>query len=148
MKEFIDYYKLLGVRPEATPIEIKQAYHAFARQFHPDYHFGRENEARFSGIFQDISEAYYILSDPALRDEYDRKSCRRSAAFFKGGDFKYPVDFGPVREKGHRRIIWTRYRALNIVLDWIELAVMLMILTLPFVAPFILIFLFLLFFRN
>ncbi|MBI1823531.1 MAG: J domain-containing protein [Nitrospirae bacterium] len=143
MKEYIDYYKLLDVRPGATTLEIKQAYYLFARKFHPDIHHEKESEEKAKSIFQDISEAYFILSDPALRAEYDRKTCRRPFLFQKGG-LQANFGFARARGKGHRKIIWTPYPSLNFLFDMVELGIMLIILALPFMAPFILIYFFLL----
>ena len=32
----IDYYRLLGVKHDATRADIKKAFHGIARKFHPD----------------------------------------------------------------------------------------------------------------
>ncbi|HAN92998.1 MAG TPA: hypothetical protein DCQ33_13095 [Nitrospira sp.] len=66
----MSYYKILGVDPNATPKELKQAYRRLAKQCHPDHHPGdKQKEARF----QEISTAYRVLSDPLQRTEYDRR---------------------------------------------------------------------------
>jgi curved DNA-binding protein CbpA len=63
-----DYYRTLGVRPEATEEEIRKAYRRLALQWHPDRNQGKpEAEERF----KEISEAYAVLIDPATRREYD-----------------------------------------------------------------------------
>lgn len=59
-----DYYKILGVAKNATPAEIKSAYKKLAMKHHPDR--GGDN-----ALFQDIAEAYNILSDETKRAEYD-----------------------------------------------------------------------------
>lgn len=63
------YYEILGVGPKATAVEIRRSFHALARKYHPD-------SSRDSGseiIFQQISEAYTVLSDSEKRKQYDRK---------------------------------------------------------------------------
>ena len=69
----LTYYTLLGVLPDATPDTLKQAFHNFAQDFHPDAHAARTREQRESlaRIFKRGNEAYRVLSDPALRARYD-----------------------------------------------------------------------------
>ncbi len=146
MREYIDYYKLLGVKSRATLPEIKKAYHCFARQFHPDFHHKKESEEKANRMFKDISEAYFILSDPKLKKEYDRLTHRRPVVVLattpRGNSNR-------IRKEGtgYRKIISTPYPVLNVLIDLIELGVMLVILAAPFLAPFILIFFVLMFFR-
>ncbi|XP_058114748.1 chaperone protein dnaJ 11, chloroplastic-like [Magnolia sinica] len=58
-------YDVLRVKQTASPIEIKTAYRALAKRFHPDTGSdGRD--------FIQIHEAYATLSDPTARSLYDR----------------------------------------------------------------------------
>lgn len=64
-----ELYQRLGVRPDASPEELKKAYRAQAKQCHPDLHPGdKAAEARF----KEINEAYDVLSDTGRRREYDK----------------------------------------------------------------------------
>ena len=63
-------YDLLGVQPNATPTEIKKAYRTKARIIHPDRHPAKEKNT-WEKRFQDVQEAYEILSNPLTRKEYD-----------------------------------------------------------------------------
>jgi curved DNA-binding protein CbpA len=63
-------YETLGVNEHATEEEIKRAYRKAAMRCHPDRNAGNEDAARAK--FQEIKEAYAILSDPAQRGVYDR----------------------------------------------------------------------------
>ncbi len=65
--EFKDYYKILGVEPEADLKAIKTAYRKLARKYHPDVSEHKDAEAKF----KDVAEAYAALKDPAKRTEYD-----------------------------------------------------------------------------
>jgi len=62
-------YATLGVQPDATLDEIKRAYRRAAMKWHPDRNPGRETEAY--AAFQEIREAYAILSDAGQRQVYD-----------------------------------------------------------------------------
>jgi curved DNA-binding protein CbpA len=62
-------YATLGVQPDATLDDIKRAYRRAAMKWHPDRNPGREAEAY--AAFQEIREAYAILSDAEQRRVYD-----------------------------------------------------------------------------
>ncbi|MCC6904280.1 MAG: DnaJ domain-containing protein, partial [Anaerolineae bacterium] len=68
MMDYKDYYKILGIPRTATPREIKQAFRALARQYHPDVNADPQAEARF----KEVNEAYEVLSDPEKRRKYDQ----------------------------------------------------------------------------
>jgi len=62
-------YATLGVQSDATLDEIKLAYRRSAMKWHPDRNPGREAEAH--AAFQQIRDAYSILSDAEQRQVYD-----------------------------------------------------------------------------
>lgn len=65
-----NYYKVLGISRKANLKEIKKAYRELALKWHPDKNTDNKEEAE--KMFQDISEAYEVLSDKELKDKYDR----------------------------------------------------------------------------
>ena len=69
----VDYYKLLGVKPSATGVEIKSAYRRLARKRHPDVNGGSTQAAR---DFAMLALAYRTLSDPQERAFYDAQVAR------------------------------------------------------------------------
>jgi curved DNA-binding protein CbpA len=73
---------VLEVGRLATIDEIKNAYHALARRFHPD-RFHQSNtqlRARVESAFARIAHAYETLSDQIRRADYDAKRSSKPAA--------------------------------------------------------------------
>ncbi|GAB2271400.1 hypothetical protein Dimus_006239 [Dionaea muscipula] len=65
-----DYYRVLEVDYDATEEIIRSNYIRLALKWHPDKRQGQED---VTSKFQEINEAYQVLSDPAKRQEYDKK---------------------------------------------------------------------------
>ena len=61
------YYELLEIERTATQKEIDKAYKKSALKWHPD----KNQEQDTTQIFQNIKEAYDVLSDPNERQWYD-----------------------------------------------------------------------------
>ncbi|MEW6301621.1 MAG: DnaJ domain-containing protein [Thermodesulfobacteriota bacterium] len=62
-----DYYFILGVSRTESPSGIREAFRTLAKRYHPDY--AGPQSTRF---FQDIVEAYHVLSDPEKRRLYNQ----------------------------------------------------------------------------
>lgn len=60
----MNHYETLGVNKTSSPEEIKRAYRKLASQHHPD-------KGGDTAKFQQVEEAYRVLSDPQKRAEYD-----------------------------------------------------------------------------
>jgi len=63
-----DYYEILGVARDANKEDIKRAYRRLARKYHPDVN----KEPGAEEHFKEINRAYEVLSEPEIRDRYDR----------------------------------------------------------------------------
>jgi curved DNA-binding protein CbpA len=69
----ISYYDLFRIPQSASFDDLRQAFHAFAESFHPDVHRWRHpnEQAAIGIIYKRGTEAYRVLSDPALRIRYN-----------------------------------------------------------------------------
>lgn len=68
-----NFYDLLSVTSGASTDDIKKAFRREIARYHPDkvQHLGKEFQEMASGIAADLTEAYRILMDPALRAKYN-----------------------------------------------------------------------------
>ena len=63
-----NHYERLGVRRDATPAELRQAYRRKALDAHPD----RRADGTPADVMAALNEAWNVLGDPERRAEYDR----------------------------------------------------------------------------
>ncbi|KAL4808557.1 DnaJ domain-containing protein [Aspergillus unguis] len=74
MPRLPDYYKVLGVSPDASQREIRTAYKRESLKSHPDrVPEGSPEKPERTRRFQEINDAYYTLSDDSRRREYDAR---------------------------------------------------------------------------
>jgi curved DNA-binding protein CbpA len=113
----IDYFAVFGVKRNASDREIKAAYRALAKKFHPDSHPGDPEAGRH---MQEINEAKAILFDPVLREEHRVKlrmretfslehieELRRSSRFQGTTTYKPPPEPRRPKSKWDKR--WRQY---------------------------------------
>lgn len=81
-----DYYNILGIQPNASEDEIRQAYKRLAMKHHPD-------RGGDQAQFQEVQEAHSVLTDPQKRQQWEQQR-----AFSQGGhpgNFGFSFNFGP-----------------------------------------------------
>ena len=68
-KELKNYYAILGVAENASLYQIENAYEKLASKWHPDKN--KEHRKAAQVKFQEVAEAYEVLSDRNKRAHYD-----------------------------------------------------------------------------
>lgn len=100
-----DYYQILGIEKSASAEDIKRAYRRLASQHHPD-------RGGDTAQFQEIQEAYSVLSDEQKRAEYDNPRQRVHVNMSPGGfDFDsifqmFGAQFRPQQQTSTRLNLW------------------------------------------
>ena len=75
-----DYYALLGLERGASPEEVKASFRALAKKHHPDVLSATGTVSEESmDFFKLLNEAHGVLSDSALRRDYDSAKFSRAA---------------------------------------------------------------------
>jgi len=72
-----EHYAVLGLDRSARREQIREAYYALARRYHPDrFRSGPLTDLlpRFEEFFGRVTAAYNTLADPEMRAEYDRQA--------------------------------------------------------------------------
>ena len=93
-----NYYEVIELPLTADSTEIKEAYYAMARRYHPDrFHLksGTKLHAEISSAFARVTQAYETLTDPSARGVYDQ-TLQRSNALSKATE--KPVESPPSGE--------------------------------------------------
>lgn len=91
-------YEVLGAPRTATQAELKKAYFARAKEFHPDQNKGNATAA---SKFQEVADAWSVLGDEKRRAAYDRFG---HAAMEQGG----PGGFGAGPEGTNAQEVFER----------------------------------------
>src|SRR6187399_661248 len=70
-----DHYAILGADRNSTGIQIRDRFRKLARERHPD-RFQGEARQKAELEFQEITEAFNVLSDPDRRRQHDMELAR------------------------------------------------------------------------
>jgi len=63
---FIDYYKVMGVKPSISPDDLSRRFHRLAKRYHPDNPQTGDRDR-----FDQLLEAHSVLKDAERRAQYD-----------------------------------------------------------------------------
>jgi DnaJ family protein B protein 13 len=78
-----DYYQVLGLPHSASSLEVDRAYHKLALKFHPN-RTSLSDQVKLSN-FDEVAEAYEVLSNSVLRTQYDLHGADRLKEGFSDG---------------------------------------------------------------
>jgi curved DNA-binding protein CbpA len=101
--EFIDYYEILEIRPNANSETIDRIFRYLAQRYHPD-----NPDSADRAHFDIIMEAYNTLKDPAKRAQYDIQHKNQS-------DFRWKLANEANDSKGIERDVDIQNRLLSIL---------------------------------
>jgi len=87
-------YAVLGVAREFAPPQLKARYRKLALQWHPDKN---EDCSSAATVFAEVSRAFTVLSNPELREVYDRLG-ERGLQRLQDGDPRVSKDWVPPEE--------------------------------------------------
>ncbi|CAO1310593.1 unnamed protein product [Diamesa tonsa] len=87
-----NYYDILGVAKNSSVKDIKKSYYQLAKKYHPDTNKDTDSSKKF----QEVSEAYEVLSDETKRKEYDTYGQTSEQMNREGGGgFRPNAGYGP-----------------------------------------------------
>ena len=73
MEKIITHYDILQVSQQASASVIRAAFKALSQIWHPDKHQNQGTNKMVLQKFQNIKQAYDVLSNHDLRQEYDHR---------------------------------------------------------------------------
>ncbi len=80
-------YEVLGVSPQASDEEIKKAYRALSRRYHPDANVNNPNKARAEEKFKQVQQAYdQIMKEKQQGYSYGGNRAYSGHSSGSGGD--------------------------------------------------------------
>ena len=93
-----DFYEVLGIQKGASEDEIKKAYRACVKKYHPDLH---PDDKECEEKMKEVNEAYEILSDPDKKAKYDQFGHAGVDPSYGGGGYGGFSDFGDFGDIGN-----------------------------------------------
>lgn len=81
LKDMKNYYEILEVNKKASKEVIEKAYKVLVKKYHPDLH-GNQNQLNSDKKIKEINEAYEVLSNDFLREQYNLEFEKQEASKF------------------------------------------------------------------
>ena len=91
-----DYYRLLGVRRDASKEEIRRAFKKLSLKYHPDKNKNKKNPEKAKEMFIKIANAYEVLNDDKLRQIYDKHGEEGVKQHQQGGGQQHGGNFNDI----------------------------------------------------
>ena len=107
-EQFIDYYELMQISPNAEPATVTRVFRMLAARFHPD-----NSETGDMSLFLRLNEAYKVLSDPESRSQYDvewKSHHAQPIGVFGKKEFSVGIDGESNRRMGVLALLYNRRR--------------------------------------
>lgn len=104
-----DFYKTLGVRPQATLSEIKRAYREKVKLLHPDM----SGDVTHKDEFNEVVQAYRVLSDQRQRSIFDESFFVKIRRSYKDADSFNYYDWLKAREDEESRAKFIFYTLMH-----------------------------------
>jgi len=96
-----DYYGILGINQSSNLDEIKKAYRALAKKYHPDVS-SNEDSSSVAVLnlekFREVAEAYSVLSNSLTRHNYDRTYSPKPDAVYNSSKMQAMKDAAKERD--------------------------------------------------
>lgn len=83
-----DYYDILEVNPKASKEVIDKAYKVLIKKYHPDLYTG-EDKVYAQRKTIEINEAYHVLANSFMREQYDNELQKEFARTYAYGENQY-----------------------------------------------------------
>lgn len=106
MSENVDYYQILGIKRNATPEEVREAYLYWANVLHPDRMLKMPEHVRMKAQddLKKVNEAYSVLSNLRMRVQYDTKM--RTSVDTRASDYQQARTKAEPRAEVYPKIIF------------------------------------------
>ena len=107
--DFVDYYEMLQISPNAEAETIERVYKLLAARYHPDNRYTGD-----MGIFVLLSQAREVLTNPELRQAYDlhyKQHYTESIELFEMKEFAAGIDGESNRRMGILCLLYNRRRS-------------------------------------